>query len=1148
MITTERQEPNEGFICIDEQLWYQIPEYQRMAPFFMTIISPDTLWMYISSTGGLTCGRKNADHALFPYYPDDRVTENYTNTGSVTAISVEQNERERVLWRPFREFFCDEQRVRRSIAKHSMGNSLRFTETESSLDLEFSYEWSPSPRWGWVRTCRLTNMSESPVSLSICDGVRNILPANIDRNLQLRLSTLTDAYKLNELVDGTLALYSITSRISDKAEANESLMATSVWQVGMKDPKIFLSEESLYRFERNESPAGDTQVTGSRGAYLVNSTSTLYPGQRMQWSIVLEVDQDHCKIAQLLKELSVDTQQLEKALQASLHDATEKLRYYSGLSDGVQLLADQMRSVQHHTSTMYNIMRGGLLAEGYSIDKRDLESYLDTFDPEAMKKRRAFLDSLPEKFSLEVLRRSAAILTDGDPLDLRVAHALCSYLPVSFSRRHGDPSRPWNEFSIDLWESDGSPKRTYEGNWRDLFQNWEALALSFPFYLPTMITIFLQGITIDGYNPYKIGRSGYWWECPDEHDPWANIGYWNDHQGIYLFKLLELCQNMIPDDLQQLASRSCLYTVEVPYRIKDFDQILSDPHNTIVFDETLHTQLIERREKFGTVGTFLTADSGELVTSTLIEKLLTIFLVKATNFVPQAGIWLNTQRPEWNDANNALVGWGCSIVTLCYLYRGLGVFEKILLSQQQVELHEYTIELLKSTMTIFREYQPCCVTGFDDDSRYLFVRDAGYAGQKYRRRVYAKRGLDQMRFVDVEMVRDFLCLFRTYLGASIGSSKRTDGLYHGYTVLQYGTKSLSIRQLPLMLEGQVAVLSSGLLEKSEVCSLLDALRKSSLYERRQGSYLLYPASRVKGFLQINSIGEHELSSSRLLSRLLLQGDTRLVCRDTDGGVHFSSHLSTRDDVVRILNELKEESEFASSVEKEFDRIQEIYEKTFEHATYTGRSGRMFAYEGNGSIYWHMVSKLLVAVQEQLNRIDPADSSYAKLKAAYEDIYKGLGASKQAKEYGAFPFDAYSHSPLGKGARQPGLTGHVKEELLVRQGELGIRYQHRRLRFDPHLLDTAEFLLEENSCTLYTADGSPIVVNGSPGSLVFTVCGTPVTYMLGREDGYRIEIDYQDGSTREIDGKELSEEDTHHILARDGKIKHLVLYLPQEGEN
>ena len=53
----------------------------------------------------------------------------------------------------------------------------------------------------------------------------------------------------------------------------------------------------------------------------------------------------------------------------------------------------------------------------------------------------------------------------------------------------------------------------------------------------------------------------------------------------------------------------------------------------------------------------------------LIEKLLVSLLAKLANYIPEAGLWLNTQRPEWNDANNALVGHGVSVVTLCHLRR-----------------------------------------------------------------------------------------------------------------------------------------------------------------------------------------------------------------------------------------------------------------------------------------------------------------------------------------------------------------------------------------------------------------------------------------------------------------------------------------------
>ena len=44
-------------------------------------------------------------------------------------------------------------------------------------------------------------------------------------------------------------------------------------------------------------------------------------------------------------------------------------------------------------------------------------------------------------------------------------------------------------------------------------------------------------------------------------------------------------------------------------------------------------------------------------------------------------------------------------------------------------------------------------------------------------------------------------------------------------------------------------------------------------------------------------------------------------------------------------------------------------------------------------------------------------------------------------YGAFPTDPYSHTPAGKGAQQPGMTGQVKEDVISRFGELGVEVKN-----------------------------------------------------------------------------------------------------------
>ena len=139
-------------------------------------------------------------------------------------------------------------------------------------------------------------------------------------------------------------------------------------------------------------------------------------------------------------------------------------------------------------------------------------------------------------------------------------------------------------FSIDIKDKNNQKVLNYQGNWRDIFQNWEALALSYPKFLESMIAKFLNTSTADGYNPYRIYRDGFDWEVQESHNPWANIGYWGDHQIIYLLKLLELSKEFNPHSLEQLLDTEIFTFANVPYRIKEYQEILKDPRNTIEFD------------------------------------------------------------------------------------------------------------------------------------------------------------------------------------------------------------------------------------------------------------------------------------------------------------------------------------------------------------------------------------------------------------------------------------------------------------------------------------------------------------------------------------------------------------------------------------
>jgi len=219
-----------------------------------------------------------------------------------------------------------------------------------------------------------------------------------------------------------------------------------------------------------------------------------------------------------------------------------------------------------------------------------------------------------------------------------LARLAYEYLPITFGRRHGDPSRPWNQFAIRLKDEHGNPLLSYEGNWRDIFQNWEALLYSYPGFVENVIAKFGNASTMDGYNPYRITKQGIDWEVEEPDNPWSHIGYWGDHQIIYLLKLLELSRDFHPALLKTLLRQRIFCYANVPYRIKSFAETLLDPKHTVIFDVALAEHIEQRVASIGSDGKLLLDARDEVYQVNLLEKLLVPLLSKLGNLVIDGGI------------------------------------------------------------------------------------------------------------------------------------------------------------------------------------------------------------------------------------------------------------------------------------------------------------------------------------------------------------------------------------------------------------------------------------------------------------------------------------------------------------------------------
>jgi len=1114
-------------VVINNENFYKITNVNKMRPFFMSIVSAYDHWLFISSTGALSAGRKNSNNALFPYYTDDKISESHDVTGSKSIFHVNKNNKE-YLWEPFTKTSDFIYKNERNLYKNLRGNKVIFEEINNDLGLKFSYQWTTCDKYGFIKTSSIKNLNNEDISITLVDGFQNILPWGLDESIQNNTSNLADAYKRNELdEDSKIGIFALSATIVDRAEPSEALKSNIVFHLGLDNCKVLLSSQQLDKFRKGYDVDQEIDVKAEKGAYFIHSSISLKENEKQEWLFVGDINKSSSDIV-ALKENIVNNNLIEDINQEILNSSNELYKLV-GSSDGIQLSSDRRRNIRHFANTLFNIMRGGIFDKDYLVEKNDFIKYLDNASKKCGHEMSSIISEWPDHFDLHFLRDS--INQSNSKVFKRLA---TEYLPIKFSRRHGDPSRPWNKFSINTRDDiTGEKVLDYQGNWRDIFQNWEALAYSYPQFIDGMIYRFLNASTFDGYNPYRLTKDGFDWETIEPDNPWSYIGYWGDHQIIYLLKFLEFTEKYFPQRLNSFLAKNNFVYANVPYEIKDYKSIYKDPKNTIEFNFELAEKIEKDRLKEGADGAILKNYQGSIHEVNFFEKILTTILAKLSNFIPGAGIWMNTQRPEWNDANNALVGSGVSMVTLYYLRRFLNFFIKILKNDKSSSF-EISTELYHFFEKLNLSFSKIDLNVSNMD-RKKFVDDIGEVAAEYRDRIYTSYFSGTKELVDRDKVINFLETAQKAIEQTIDTNKREDGLYHAYNLVNLDDNEISINRLSEMLEGQVGILSSGYLSDDESLSVLDSLKSSSLFWDEQYSYILYPNKDLLGFLDKNIIPENELNKSSLLTLLVKDGNNQIVVKDIDDKYHFNGLFHNASCLISELENLP--PEYIKLAKEETDIILEIFECVFDHKSFTGRSGTFYGYEGLGSIYWHMVSKLLLASVEVTQRSIDNNSNpktIGRLFDHYFEINEGIGVNKSPELYGAFPTDPYSHTPRGRGVQQPGMTGQVKEDVISRFHELGFYVNDGKITFEPTVLRKSEFIDEEKSFKFVNLDNEITYMDLNANSLAFTVCQVPIIYNLSDKED--IKIIANDGGEEIIDGHQLNFEHSQNIFNRTNFIK------------
>ncbi len=1058
------------FVTVDGVAYYKISHVETLRPFLIQVVSASDLWVFLSSGGGVTAGRKNAQGNLFPYVTDDKLNSDDA-TGAKAALKAKGK-----TWQVFEKNGAHHYNITRNLYKAYYANSVMLEEIHHDLQLSYTYRYETSEKYGLVKSVKLQNLSDEAVSVEWLDGLTNLMPYGVSPALEASASTLVDAYKAAEMLGENLAVFSQTTTINDTPNPLEMLKANIAYHTAQK-ADVYLGPDCFESFLQGEPLPQRGDCYGKKCAYFVHTKKELAPKGAAGHSLVLDSGYTHAQLADIH---SFVEKADFKGLFQNVQEGTKTLVNIVKNADGLQQSGDEVACASHYLSTLYNVMRGGTFEEGYAFCFDLFYKFIAARNQSALKNT-ALLEEIKDCKTVQELLAVCRKDTQFERLALE-------FMPLSFSRRHGDPSRPWNRFNIALKDENGEKMVHYEGNWRDIFQNWEALGLSYPVYYEHMVAKFVNASTIDGFNPYRLNSEGIEWEKPEPDNPFSGLGYWGDHQIIYLLRLLQGLSSHFPKALQKMLTREIFSYANVPYRLRDYSDVLKDSKNTIVFDRQRDEEIERLSAAFG-MDAKLVLQDGEVYTANLAEKLLVPALSKLCNLLPGGGIWMNTQRPEWNDANNAIVGIGLSMVTVYHLKAYLAFLQDLFAKQQEDFRFSKEVFLwLQSLTQILQKYE-----GNYKGNEKAMLDEMCLLFFAYHRNVY-ENGFSEKVTATTKDVREFLNTAQALVAYTIGENK--GDVYVSYNLL---CEDFSIKAMKTMLEGQSAIIGSGGLAKEEVCRLIKAMR-ASLYNEEEGYHTLYPVQKTRKFFKKNTVQKTFSSIEGVLEK------------DANGALHFDARIEN-------ATILKETCEKAGLTSAEIDALLLEYERVFGHKKFNGRSDVMYKFEGIGCVYWHQNAKFALGILETAQRAHENGEDIQEIYADYNALLQGFVYRKSPAQCGVIPIEPYSHTSFNKTAEQPGMTGQVKESILMRRGELGVRVSKGRLRFEPFFLRESEFCQD--------------------GTIRFACYGTPCIYKKSTQKGLVL---HTENKTVMQSGYSLSEDDSLSLFERRRKILQIEILI------
>ncbi len=606
------------------------------------------MWAFYCNRGQAiaSLGINNKSEAIIEFNPACIEYENTELKGYRTFIRVNGK-----IYEPFR-YRGDAKRTM-TIRKNGLGITEESPEFGLKINVDY-YILPKEPLGALVRRVKLENTGDAPVSAEVLDGVARIIPRGISLGFYKDMGNLYKSWTEVRNIENNAPIFSIRSSTVDSAKIDA--VKDGYFYACVHDGKtmpFICDSDVIFGYDTSLSFPTCFEEKALKDIPVNEEIVNKIPCAFTPMEIELAPGANTEWVSYLGHSSS------EAFLNRELNRFTEP-GFASRKMDEAKELCEELTS-DVRTETAYP-----------AFDKYIEQCYLDNF------------------------------LRGGYPVTIGPA---VLYL---YSRKHGDPERDYNFFTID-----GEYYSQGNGNFRDVCQNRRNDVFFCPELKDYNIKNFASLIQLDGYNPLEIRPATFEVKkenrdaaakileeacsdpldnvlsrrfkpgevfreitlrgfelkknpkdvmsellplCEEHNEAGAGEGYWSDHWD-YIMDLIDSYTSVYPDKTGELMATP-------GYRFYDSDILIRPRKDTYSVEDGIvrrYDFVYRSDEKASEEGfnkgqtNWKKTKDGKIVEVSLAAKLFTLLLVKMATFDPYGmGIETEGGKPGWNDAMNGL--------------------------------------------------------------------------------------------------------------------------------------------------------------------------------------------------------------------------------------------------------------------------------------------------------------------------------------------------------------------------------------------------------------------------------------------------------------------------------------------------------------